>query len=305
LKHRSNAVIAKMIMKRLVPKISLSRRSPILRRPDEYGMDYEDVSFPSADGIALEGWYIPGKERSDKVVICNHFSPGNRYGYAGHLKPWRSAGGFEVNFLPKYRALHEAGYNILAYDLRNHGFSASGQNGAYNPALFEYKDVLGSLAYVRTREETKGMEIHLHSMCLGGNATLAAMAKRPGAFEDIKSMILVQPISGASLVKRLSRTMRLGRKGEEAFDKVYRELYDFRVSDSSPAEDAVSVRIPTLLVQVKDDSATYPEDVQSVFDALPVADKKLHWIEGTTRRFRGYTYFSEHPEPMIEWYNRH
>lgn len=298
-------MIAKMIMKRLVPMISLSKRSPVLRRPDEYGMEYEDVSFPSADGVVLEGWYIPAGKGSDKVVICNHFSPGNRYGYAGHIKPWRRAGGFEVNFLPKYRALHEAGYSILAYDLRNHGFSASAQNGAYNPGLFEYKDVLGSLAYVRSREETKGMEIHLHSMCLGGNATLAAMRKSPGAFEGVKSMLLVQPISGGALVKRLSKTMRLGRKGEEAFDEVYRELFGFRISDSSPAEDAVSVKIPTMLVQVRNDSATFPEDAQSIFDAMPARDKKLHWIEGTTQRFRGYTYFSENPEPMIEWYNRY
>jgi hypothetical protein len=30
-------------------------------------------------------------------------------------------GGFEVNFLPEYKALHDAGYNILCYDIRNHG----------------------------------------------------------------------------------------------------------------------------------------------------------------------------------------
>ena len=29
-----------------------------------------------------------------------------------------------------------------------------------------------------------------------------------------------------------------------------------------------------------------------------------YWIEGTTERFRGYTYFSENPEQMIEWYNK-
>jgi pimeloyl-ACP methyl ester carboxylesterase len=32
-------------------------------------------------------------------------------------------GGFEVNFLPELKHLHDAGYNILTYDLRNHGQS--------------------------------------------------------------------------------------------------------------------------------------------------------------------------------------
>ncbi|NRA51821.1 MAG: hypothetical protein HRU12_22070, partial [Phaeodactylibacter sp.] len=88
-------MIAKMLMKRLVPAISNTRRSPVLRRPDEYGINYEDINFQSEDGLVLEGWFIPAKQASEKVVICNHFSPGNRYGYAGHIKPWKGAGGFE------------------------------------------------------------------------------------------------------------------------------------------------------------------------------------------------------------------
>jgi hypothetical protein len=52
-----------------------SVRTPILRRPDEYGLDYEDVFFPSLDGVPLEGWLIPAK--SDRLIICNNFMPGN------------------------------------------------------------------------------------------------------------------------------------------------------------------------------------------------------------------------------------
>ena len=177
--HTQEVMIAKMLMKRIVPAVGESKRSPVLRRPDEYDMKYEDVSFSSEDGLPLEGWYIPSKKDSNKVVICNHFSPGNRYGYAGHIKPWKGAGGFEVNFLPKYKALSEAGYNVFAYDLRGHGMSTPGQNGAYNPKFFEYKDVIGSMNYIKSRPDTKDMDIHLHSMCLGGNSTLVAMRKRP------------------------------------------------------------------------------------------------------------------------------
>lgn len=299
-------MISRMLMKRVVPLIANSQRSPILRRPDEYGMEYEDVFFESRDGIPLEGWYMPAQTTSNKIVICNHFSPGNRYGYAGHIKPWKGAGGFEVNFIPKYKALVEAGYNVLAYDLRNHGCSGAGQNGAYNPKFFEYKDVLGSLDYVRTRLETKDMEIHLHSICLGGNSTLVAMNKSPKDFEGIKSMILIQPISGEALVKRLGKNMRLGKSIEREFARVYKEVYGFRVDDASPRLDAKAVAVPTFVVQVRNDSFTYAEeDVQGVFDAIPVEDKKLFWIEGTKQRFKGYTFFSEKPEQMVEWYNQH
>lgn len=299
-------MIVDFMMRRVAKMIADVPRTPILRRPDEYGMDYQDVSFPAIDGISLEGWYMPAKTPSNKIVICNHFSPGNRYGYAGHLRPWRRAGGFEVNHLPKYKALVEAGYNVLAYDLRNHGFSAPAQNGGYNPGLFEYKDVLGSLNYVRSDPDKKDMEIHLHSQCLGGNATLAAIRKQPEAFDCVASMVLIQPISGSALVRKISKNLRMGKRGYEAFEKHYREIWGYRIEDSSPQKDAAFVNMPTFVTQVRQDSFTFgEEDVQAIFDAIPMEDKKLHWIEGTTQRFRGYTYFSEHPEQMLSWYDQH
>jgi pimeloyl-ACP methyl ester carboxylesterase len=290
-------------MKNIVTAFTKVPRSPILRRPDEYGMEYEDVFFPSLDGTVLEGWFIPAN--SNKLVICNHFSPGNRYGYAGHIDPWKTSGGFEVNFLPKYKALHEAGYNVLAYDLRNHGFSAAGAAGGYNPNFFEYRDVIGSLRYVRSREDTKDMDIHLQSICLGGNSTLVAMRKHPEEFKGIKSMILIQPLSGKALVTKLCENLQLGEVGERVFEETYREIAGFSVSDTDPAEDAKSVQVPTFVIQVREDAMTYPSDVQTIFDSIPVKDKELFWIEGTTWRFHGYTYFSEHPEQMIEWYDSH
>lgn len=63
--------------------------------------------------------------------------------------------------------------------------------------------------------------------------------------------------------------------------------------------------MPTLVAQVHDDTMTRPEDVQAIYDALPVADKDLHWITGTDRRFDGYNYFGTHPEIPINWFNKH
>ena len=292
-------------MKEIVSQFARVNRSPVLRRPDEYGMNFEDVFFPSLDGTVLEGWYISANTPSNRLVICNHFSPGNRYGYAGHLPEWSTSGGFEVNFLPKYKALVEAGYNVLAYDLRNHGMSAPGQNGGYNAHFFEYRDVIGSLRFARSWETTRAMSIALQSICLGGNSTLVAMRRHPDEFDGVQSMILIQPLSGAMLVEKLCENLQVGKGGEDMFDEVYREAVGFRVSDSSPNEDAKHVRVPTFLVQVKEDTMTKPEDAQAIFDAIPVEDKKLHWIEGTPWRFHGYTYFSEHPEQMIEWYDAH
>src|SRR6201997_4193297 len=91
-------------------------RSPVLRKPEEYGLEYEDVFFPSLDGVPLEGWFIPAPG-SDKLIIANHPLSFSRSGIPTQLEPWRSvwrASGndFEVDFIPDYRILHDAGYNV-------------------------------------------------------------------------------------------------------------------------------------------------------------------------------------------------
>jgi hypothetical protein len=42
-----------------------------------------------------------------------------------------------------------------------------------------------------------------------------------------------------------------------------------------------------------------------MYDITPVDDKKIVYVEDTPWRFRGYTYFSEHPDEMVEWFNAH
>jgi uncharacterized protein len=70
------------------------QRSLVLRRPSEYGMQYEDIFFPSLDGTILQGWFIPAKGGpSKKLIIANHPMTCNRYGYPGHLQGYDGFGG--------------------------------------------------------------------------------------------------------------------------------------------------------------------------------------------------------------------
>lgn len=279
-----------------------SYRTPVMRRPDEYGMEYENVFFPSMDGVGLEGWFIPAE--SDKLVICNHFMPGNRYGYPGHLEPWTGFGGFEVNFLPQYRALHDAGYNVLTYDLRNHGLSGQGNGGTVGIGLLEYRDVIGSVRYARWREDTRHMRTSLLSVCLGANSTIVAMDRHPEEFGDIRSMILLQPISARPFIEQAAARDGIGN-GAEQFDAAIHKLNGFHIDELSPIPYAHAVTVPTLVAQVYADFLTRPSDVQTIFDNISAEDKKLFWIEGTDQRFQGYNYFGQNPGLMIDWFDSH
>ncbi|WOS67238.1 alpha/beta hydrolase family protein [Sinorhizobium fredii] len=281
--------------------------APLLHWPNEVGLDYETVTFPSEDGVVLEGWFIP-KEGSDKIIVANHPRWFNRSGFPSHLEPWKSIGAdtgndFEINFIPDYKILHDAGYNVLAYDLRNFGHSSDANGHLFTVGRYESRDVIGSINYVRTRPDTSRMTIGLFSRCVGGNSTMYAMTRRPEVFEGVRCMVAPQPLSsGVALERALERKGIPSSYMKELNEKV-RLQTSFDLEQFSPVPWAENVRIPTFLYQVRDDLYTRPSDVQAMFDNIPIAEKKLYWIEGTSARWDGYAYFQRQPQQILEWFD--
>lgn len=281
-------------------------RSPILRSPADDGLAFSDVFFPAMDGVTIEGWFIPSD--SDRLIIANHPILFSRYGFPGHLKPygdaWAASGNnFEVNLMPDYRHLHEAGYNVLAYDLRNFGQSAVGGAGAIGNGIREYRDVIGSLRYVRSRPDLKTMKMGLLSRCCGMNATMVGMTKHPAEFEDVRAIVAPQPISLSSFYRAILGQMGMSDALSEVADAL-RHATSMELRDMDMPQYATAVDIPTLLLQVRNDALTSPDDVQAIFDAMPANEKDLIWIEDTQRRFDGYNYLPQNPKPMLDWFDR-
>jgi dipeptidyl aminopeptidase/acylaminoacyl peptidase len=118
--------------------ISLHGASQIIRRrvpdapgdPAQYGLAYEDVTFPSRDGLTLRGWFIPTPKAKGTIIFC--------HGHAGSMDP-------DVQYAP---AFHERGYNVLMFDFRGHGRS-EGQH--VSMGYYERQDLLGAVDYLRSR----------------------------------------------------------------------------------------------------------------------------------------------------------
>ena len=279
----------------------IKNRTPILKTPADYDMDFEEVFFPSLDGVPLEAWFIPAD--SDKLIIFNHPMTFNRYGFPGHLEPWKNFSDVEVNFIKIYKALHDAGYNVLTYDLRNHGKSGAANDNVCGVGLLEYRDVVGAMHYVKGNKNLKSMTLGLFNPCAGGNAAMVAMTKHPEYFEDVKAFLSPQPASMNIMSQITLNAMGLGDY-LDILDEEQIKAGGFKSSDMSPHNYAMNVKVPTFIIQVKNDVWTIPDDVQKTFDLIPHKDKKLFWIEGTTKRFVGYNYFGEHPEMMIRWFDK-
>lgn len=284
-------------------------RSVLHKTPDDHGMtDWKDIYFPSDDGTPLEGWYIPAKGgESDKLVIFNHPLPMCRAGFQGHFgEPWSSFDAVEIDFVIQMKHLTDAGYNVLAYDLRNHGASSAANGGICGIGRYEWRDCVGVKKYVDSHPTLGKMKLGLYSQCTGGNAQYEAIYRQPGLFENILCMCCPMVVSMGAIFEAFSELQ--GING-------YLELIDFELikmgaytaAEMNPQLFASAVKMPVLMFQVLEDAWTKnPEDAQKTFDLISSTEKELFWIENTTKRFRdGYNYFGKHPEKIIAFFDKH
>lgn len=297
------------IIERMAGSYGQQMRSPLLHRPSEQRLDFEEVTFPALDGVPLEGWFIPAAG-SDKLIIVNHPRGFSRAGMPAHLAPWKaswdaSGNGWEVDFIPDFKILHEAGYNVLTYDLRNHGHSGAANGGIVSSGIFERRDVLGSLRYARQRPDTSSMTVALFSRCLGANSTIGAMVEDPDAFADVRCLVACQPLTPQVIAERLLEMagVPLGRIEDLDRRMTLQTSIDFATRDVR--EWAKQIPVPTFVYQVHDDTLTRPDDVQALFDNIPLDDKQLQWIPDSTSRWDGYVEFQRRPEPMLAWFRTH
>ena len=72
----------------------------------------------------------------------------SRAGFQGHFgEPWSSFDAVEIDFVIQMKHLTDAGYNVLAYDLRNHGTSSAANGGICGIGRYEWRDCVGVKKY--------------------------------------------------------------------------------------------------------------------------------------------------------------
>ena len=120
--------------------------------PSQLDLSFEEISIQVDDGHTLSGWYIPA-EASDKAVIFIH----------GH-------GADRHEGMRWFKAVHQAGFNILAFDLRNQGKSAKSFS---TMGYFEKRDVIRALDYLQQQKQIESIGIFGTSM--GAATSIMAM----------------------------------------------------------------------------------------------------------------------------------
>eukprot|EP00966_Prymnesium_polylepis_P214869 4976062-Prymnesium_polylepis.1 len=85
-----------------------------------------------------------------------------------------------------HKNLHEAGYHVLAIDMRNHGQSEKRLPSGWG--TFEYQDVLGAMDYIEKTPELKDCKVFAVPMCVGGVAFLKAVSAAPDKFKNLTAI---------------------------------------------------------------------------------------------------------------------
>ena len=114
--------------------------------PDQYNLSHEPVTFTSADGTALSGWFLPAVGRAKGTVVHCH---GNAQNMTSH---WQFA-----EFLPR------RGFNLFVFDYRGYGRSEGSPDRQGT-----VEDARAAVDYVLGRDDVDPGRVGLFGQSLGG-----------------------------------------------------------------------------------------------------------------------------------------
>jgi uncharacterized protein len=275
------------------------RRAPLDRTPADVGLSYEDVQFRAAvDGLGLRGWFIPREDdEPGPVVVFMHGWLWNRLGNQGGQIPVADK---DVDFVPSARALHDAGYHVLLFDLRNHGESASNPPITYGPV--EARDYAGAINYVRSRRDVDSTRIGALACSMGANAALYGTP----TCQPVKAILAVQPAVLAHFNGNFARTEfgRLGPAMLKPVDPLYRLMGRPMPRDHNPAIPARDLGDTVVqYVQGTGDPWGRMEDVEAMAAATPNALPVVRFP--STGRYEGYRYVNEAVDDVAGFFREH
>jgi pimeloyl-ACP methyl ester carboxylesterase len=270
--------------------------------PADVGLAYEEVHFPARDGVRLAGWFIPAgaNRRGGATITLVHGWPWNRLGSSGEGIWSRLLGSEPVHLLRLAVALQEAGYNVLMFDLRNHGESAAAPPVTFG--LHEARDLLGALEYLVSRDDVDANNLGAVGFSMGGNTLLFSLPR--GA--QLKAAIAVQPTSPIIFNRRFGRA-RLGPLND-LLNPIVQSIYRFAGGLSLTAIEPVFAaagagQTAVLYVQGRGDPWGSAENVARMAAVTPGAVEPI--FVDSDCRFDGYRYVVDQPGVCLAFFQAH
>jgi len=290
-------------MKRLLTLTRLmlfSRREPVSRTPAEVGLDFEPVAFPASDGVGIKGWFVPADgEGPQPTIVFVHGWMWNRTGNVAGKAPIDDR---DVDFLPATKALHDAGYSVLLYDVRRHGESQKGK-GLVSFGPLEKNDFVGAVGYLRSRADVDGERIGSIGISMGGTIALYGA---PECQPPLKAILAVQPAK----VSTFNNNFALDQFGVfgplivAPIELIYRATKTPGPSVQDPGAPAKRLDGTVVkYVQGTGDRWGTMVDVLAFAEGTPTLDGPVvHYP--SSGRYDGYRYVSAETDDIVDFFTR-
>ena len=232
-------------------------RTPLFLSPRDLNLPYQNVSFPSRDGVRLLGWWIPASEPRGVAILC--------HGYLmNRCEP-----------LPIARVLWQAGFHCLVFDFR-----ASGKSDGHLCTIgdLERLDVLAAVDFAE--RTAPGLPIVVYGASMGAVAAILAAA------EDERIRAVVAD-SGYARLSDAIRDWWQGSLGSGVALLLRPSLWvGMLITRRSPyrvAPEAVIGRIaprPILIIHGTHDYLITPRHAERLYAAAG-EPRMLWWAEGS------------------------
>jgi dienelactone hydrolase len=276
-------------------------RQSLWATPKDVGLAYEDIQFPAYDGARVAGWFVPAAgDGPHATIMLVHGWTWNRLGKSTDSLLDNLSGARTVDLLPVIHGLQSAGFNVLAFDQRNHGMSAAAAPTTFG--LQEANDVIGAVDYLAQRRDVDRNRIGAIGFSTGANAVLFSIPNAP----LLKAAILVQPTTPELFADRLSADM-LGPFGQPVLilaELIYRALGGIGLRHISPVRAARAAHnVALLYVQGNRDPWGSFDDVADMVAATPNRIAPIY--VDAARRTDGYRFVLNHPDACQAFFDTH
>lgn len=125
--------------------------------PQQYSqLAFENVAWRSRDGTILRGWLVPAED-SDRTAIACHGVMDTRSGTLYFIE-----------------VLHQAGYNVLAFDLRGHGQS---ERWTVTYGAREKDDIIAAVDYLKASHPAASRRVVGVGVSMGAACMILAAAE--------------------------------------------------------------------------------------------------------------------------------
>lgn len=213
------------------------------RDPGAAGLPFRTVSFPTAHGRMLRGWFIPASKDAAPAVALLH-------GWGGNAE----------TMLPLAGPLHRAGHAVLLFDARCHGMS-DGDGFASLPRFAE--DLEHALDWLRGQPGIDPNRLAAIGHSVGAGAALLVASRSPRLAAVVSIAAFAHP---AAMMRRWLAWRRIPyRPVGWAILEYVQHVIGARFERIAPVNTIRRIHCPVLLAHGTEDVTVPVDEARQIF----------------------------------------